>query len=245
MIPVKGGRFMMSPPLPGLPTTDVTVKDFYISRTEITWEQIEVWMFRLDMTEREKLADSGIYDSSQRSRPSKPYSPPDFGYGFGDHPVIGVTHHSAKMFCQWLSRKTGRNYRMPTEAEWEYAARGPAAPVPAKPLDTDMLDRIAWHRGNADEHTHSVGQKQANILGLYDILGNAGEWCTDLRGQPVLCGGSWKTWPGRLDWALRQRETPSWRARDVMDPQSPWFLLDADFVGFRIVCDPDPSVTAR
>jgi len=126
------------------------------------------------------------------------------------HPVVGVSWDDATAYCQWLSERTGRNYRLPTEAEWEYAARGGRDSKGYTYAGGDDLDAVAWYYGNANGKTHPVAQKQANELGLYDMSGNVYEWVQDCwhdsyAGAPkdgsawtsgdcdrrVLRGGSW------------------------------------------------------
>lgn len=103
----------------------------------------------------------------------------------GDHPVVAVSWNDAVEFARWLSRETGQEFRLPSEAEWEYAAR--AGSDAAGPSD---LGRVAWHRDNSNRGTHSVALKQANPWGLVDMLGNAWEWVADVwrsdyAGAPV------------------------------------------------------------
>jgi len=90
----------------------------------------------------------------------------------GDHPVTLITFRDASAFLQWLSRKSGRTFALPSEAQWEYAARGGATTIPT-------ADAVAWYKGNAANSTHPVGQKALNAWGLGDMLGNVWEWCED------------------------------------------------------------------
>lgn len=212
-------------------TVTVSIKPFWIARTELTWEAYDPFVYG--------LAPSGAAaepsGADAIARPSKPYIPPDLGWGHNGFPVINVTHHAATEYCKWLSKVTGRKFRLPTEAEWEYACRAGAS-QPWKPVGP-ALDAVAWHEGNSEGHTHAVGQKKANAWGLVDVLGNVGEWANDLAGKPVLCGGSFWDPPSAVHSAARAYQTPDWQASDPQMPKSKWWLSDGSFVGFRVVCD--------
>jgi formylglycine-generating enzyme required for sulfatase activity len=211
----------------------VPIKPFWIANTETTWEAMDAFMssgppsISYDQT---KYAPDAI------ARPSRSYIPPDLGWGHHGFPAINISFLNADMFCRWLSKSTGKKYRLPTEAEWEYACRaGADGPVKFTP---DELDKIAWYADNSKAKTHLVGKKLPNAWKLYDMYGNAGEWATDLEGKPVLCGGVWKDKADKMTPTERKRQTPEWQATDPQLPKSRWWLSDGDFVGFRIVCEP-------
>jgi len=140
------------------------------------------------------------------------------------------------MFCRWLAAETKKKYRLPTEAEWELACRAGAA-GPWK-IDKATLEKSAWYAGNSDKMSHPVGKKLPNKFGLYDILGNPGEWATDMAGKPVLCGGTFLDGAAGINPGTRRRWTPKWQETDPQFPKSRWWLADGKFVGFRIVCEP-------
>jgi formylglycine-generating enzyme required for sulfatase activity len=205
---------------------EVEVKPLFVARTELTWNAYDVFLLRLDLPE-EQRAES----ADAESRPSKPYGAPDRGYGHHNYPVISITHHAAEKFCEWLSEKTGRKYRLPTEAEWEHACRGGG-----DGHDGD-IDDVAWHEDNADDKTHPIGKKKPNAYGLHDMLGNVGEWANAMDGTPVLCGGTFLDPPDEISCATRAVQDDSWNMTDPQTPKSTWWLSDGPMVGFRIVCE--------
>jgi formylglycine-generating enzyme required for sulfatase activity len=162
------------------------------------------------------------------------------------------------MYCHWLSLKTGKHYRLPTEAEWEYACRAGSATAYPFGNDPARLGEFAWYGKNAGETTHEVGGKKPNAWGLHDMLGNVAEWCLDhysatdyqkykgpvfnplrkptkFKYSHVVRGGSWADPADRCRSAARRGSDKSWQVRDPQTPQSIWWLSDADFVGFRVV----------
>jgi len=109
-------------------------------------------------------------------------------------PIIGVSWHDAVAYAKWLSKKTDKNYRLPTEAEWEYACRAGTTTKWSFGDDESKLKEYAWYRNNSDGKTHPVGEKKPNPWGFYDMHGNVREWCEDLydddKKYKVLRGGS-------------------------------------------------------
>ncbi len=200
---------------------------FWMSSTEVTWDAYDVFVYALD-------GETGI-DTDAITRPSKPYIPPDRGFGHSGYPTISVRFRGAKAFCEWLSARSGHTYRLPTEAEWERACRAEATTRFHFGDDASTLDEYAWYWDNADDKTHPVGKKKPNAYGLHDMHGNVMEWCTDASGQPVACGGSYNDDPEDLECTSRQRYQPEWQASDPQIPQSTWWLADGPFVGFRVV----------
>lgn len=131
--------------------------------------------------------------------------------GFEKHPAVMVSKYGAEAYCAWLSSKTGKTYRLPTEAEWEFAARGGTQSQSYNYAGANEPDKVAWYISNSSSVSHPVGLKKANELGLYDLSGNVWEWCADwfdeayYKNSPstnpqgpasgsssVLRGGSWK-----------------------------------------------------
>jgi len=231
MVPVPGGTYTINDPKTGKPK-QVTIKPFYIGKTEVTWDEFDVFVHKLDAPDTQKTGGADAV-----SRPSKPYGAVDRGFGHKGYPAISMSYLSAQKYCEWLSAKTGKKYRLPTEAEWEYACR--AGVLPAGPItDTELLDKLAWHWGNSDDKTHKVGTKQPNAWGIHDMLGNVAEWCRPMDDEvPVVRGGSFYDEPDKVHPAARKKYTPDWQMNDPQNPKSQWWLTDAPFVGFRVVCE--------
>jgi len=221
MVGIPAGKVTVADPVkPGI-TPPVKVKALWIAKTETTWDAYDVFVYRLDEPQGAPSGNDAV------SHPSKPYGTVDRGFGHKGYPVINVSYYGAEQYCKWLSLKTGRKYRPPTEAEWEYACRA-GKPEP----DKEHLADSAWYW---QEKTQPVGKKSPNAWGLYDMLGNVAEWCADLCGKPVVCGGTYEDMAGSVRPSARRYQDPSWQASDPQDPKSKWWLSDAPFVGFRIV----------
>lgn len=219
MVPVPGGT---------LPGANTKVKPFWIAKTETTWDAYDVFMLRLDATPGQKNQAADAI-----SRPSKPYGAPDRGFGHQGYPAISLTFQGAQEYCRWLSAKTGKKYRLPTEAEWELAARAGMTGA----ISREELDKQGWHWDNAGDKTQPVATKAANAYGIHDLLGNAGEWCVGKEKQPVLCGGSFNDGAAKVGFATRATYSPDWQATDPQQPKSRWWLSDGPFAGFRVVCE--------
>jgi formylglycine-generating enzyme required for sulfatase activity len=194
------------------------VAEFFIGRTEVTWDMFDVFMLRLDAPKSDDKADA-------IARPSEPYGAPDRGWGHAGFPAMSVTHGAAEAFCQWLSAKTGRTYRLPTDAEWSHAASRAAGPSGA-------LDSLAWHRANSNGQTHPVGRRAEDALGLVDLFGNVAEWVTTGPNQFSTRGGSYRDAAVGPD--TRAAQDPTWNQTDPQLPKSRWWLSDGPFVGFRL-----------
>lgn len=215
MVPVPGGTVTLD-------GAEVSVAPFLIGRTEVTWDMYDVFALGLDAPE-----DTGGADAV--ARPSEPYGAPDYGWGHAGYPAISITHQAAEAFCRWLSTRTGRTYRLPTEAEWAHAAALAAAGA-----TPERREAMTWHRGNSNGTTHPVGTRAPDALGLFDLFGNAAEWVTTGDDGFATRGGSFRDPLDRTGPKARAFEDPSWTDRDPQLPKSSWWLSDGPFVGFRL-----------
>jgi formylglycine-generating enzyme required for sulfatase activity len=193
----------------------------WISSTEVPWEAYDAFVFGFD--KKDPTLPKG---AEAAARPSQPYITMDHSFGHAGYPVISVSSLGAASFCEWLSKATGCKYRLPTEAEWESAARADGA--------QQDLDAIAWTKANAEKKTHPIGTKTANAWGFRDMLGNAAEWCTAKEGIYVVRGGSYRDGPEGASVTASLPSDPAWNKSDPQIPKSKWWLADGGFVGFRI-----------
>jgi TolB protein len=239
------------------PRHPVTVKPFWIGKCEVTWDQYDRWGPAKLAPKRKDPPEK----ADAVTRPSPTYHDETFGYGREGHPVLGISTHHAMEYCRWLSAKTGKNYRLPTEAEWEWACRAGTETAYFFGDDPSKLGAYAWYEANSKETTHVVAAKKPNPWGLCDMYGNVAEWCIDYyqddfyarfpvdtatvqpvnRPRPVrypyvVRGGSWVHGAEKSRSATRLFSDKEWNRRDPGRPQSIWWLVDADFVGFRVVC---------
>ena len=156
-----------------------------MGKYEVTWDEYDQFAFSMDI-KRKKRENVDLDDPARRprrpsdavTRPTPPYADETFGFGRKGQPVICITHHSAMEYCRWLSAKTGKTYRLPTEAEWEYACRAGTKTAYSFGDDPSKLGDYAWYVENA-EKPQPIGKKKPNPWGLYDMHGNVSEWCLD------------------------------------------------------------------
>lgn len=204
------------------------VKPFFIGRTELLWEAFDAYMMsRPDSAQRKAVGDAV-------ARPSRPYGAPDYGWGHQGFPTISVAREAAESFCAWLSLRTGRRYRLPSDAEWRHAARRATPPGGVSPR---WLDSVAWHAGNSGGTTHAAATRAPDALGLHDLFGNAAEWVLTADGRRVILGGSFRDPLAAVGPDAAARQDESWTERDPQIPRSRWWMSDGPFAGFRIVRD--------
>ena len=267
MVPIGGGEFTMGSPLDDpnrgadeWPAHPVEVSDFWMGKHELTWDLYELWMLNIDRDNRayKKLEETKSDTLSDAvTKPTAPYTDMTFGMGKNGYPAICMTQLSAKMYCMWLSARTGRFYRLPTEAEWEYACKGGTDTAYYFGDDPEKLPEYSWHLRNSFFQYQPVGQKPANPFGLHDMHGNVWEWTLDQFAPPpatpsaekrinplatptslyprVVKGGSWDDGPKNHRSSARMASEESWKQQDPQIPKSVWYHTDALFVGFRVV----------
>lgn len=250
MLPIPAGKAIMGSPATEKgrnadegPVHTVQIDAFWMGRYEVTWDEFEQFI--------------GAKNVDAVTKPSPPFTDMSFGMGKAGYPAVNITQHAALFFCKWLTEKTGQFYRLPTEAEWEYACRAGAQTAYSFGDDPALLPQYAWYSKNSREKYQKPGQKKPNKWGLHDMHGNVAEWTLDQYlpdfyaspaavkpnawAQPTrlyphaVRGGSWDDDPADLRSAARRASHPSWKQRDPQIPKSNWWMTDASFVGFRIV----------
>lgn len=258
MVPVPAGSFVMgsnekdkSKKADETPQRTISIAPFWMSAYETTRDAFDVFF------KDETVSQNSTVDAV--TRPSPQYI--DFSLGMGKeggYPVNSLSQYAALMYCRWLYDKTGIFYRLPTEAEWEYACRAGSNSTYFFGNDSTGLDKYAWYGANSGGKYQKVGQKMPNAWGLYDMLGNLSEWTLDhydenylkniadktsdpmapankARYPKTLRGGSYSDGAKDLRVAARLPSDPMWNRRDPQIPRSKWWITDAPFTGFRII----------
>src|SRR5437868_5812688 len=159
MIAISGGTFLMGSPAkePGRaedegPQHPVQIRPFWMERTETTWDEYDLYLKEKGVESPEENEKRVKTDADAVTGPTKPYADETFGHGReGPRPVLCITHHAAREYCRWLSAKTGKPYRLPTEAEWEYACRAGTTTAYSFGDDPQKLDEYAWYSKNAED----------------------------------------------------------------------------------------------
>jgi formylglycine-generating enzyme required for sulfatase activity len=268
MLPIPAGEFVMGSPAAEQgrkpdegPQHKVKIPPFWMEQCEVTWNEYELFMYpdeekRTRATVPTDSAGDKLADAV--THPSKPYVEMSFGMGKDGFPAISMTQHAANKYCQWLSAKTGHFYRLPTEAEWEYACRAGTTTTYFFGDDASKLPDYAWFEQNSDFKYQKVGRKKPNPWGLYDMYGNVVEWVLDqydpdyyqqCSGKELIDpwdkatkpyphsvrGGSWDDEASMCRSAARRGSDRSWKMQDPQLPKSVWYFSDAQWVGFRIV----------
>ena len=256
MVPVPAGEFAMGSSEKDprhkkdeLPQHKVRVDAFWMQAHEVTWDEYRLFMFASQGGETEHKDE--IVDGV--SRPTRPYVEMSFGMGINGFPAISMTQHAANKYAEWLSARTGEFYRLPTEAEWEYACRAGTNTPYYFGDDASKLSDYAWYSANSQGKYQKVATKKPNAWGLYDMLGNVMEWTLDQyapyqAGAEVnpwvtatkpyphaVRGGSWNDPADMLRCAARVASDASWKQQDPQLPKSIWYHTDAQWLGFRLI----------
>ncbi len=192
MMGIKGGEFEMGSPEnePGREADEgprhlVKVRPFWLGKCEVTWDEFDQFQDELGVEDPEENDKRLKADADAITGPTPPYVDKNYGHPHHGHPALCMTHHAAMEYCRWLSKKSGKTYRLPTEAEWEYAARAGSKSAYFFGDDPKKLGDYAWYKKNSATEkkinggTHKVGTKKPNPWGLHDMYGNVMEWCVD------------------------------------------------------------------
>ncbi len=276
MIPVPGGKFKYGSGEEDPehredegPQIDVAVSPMWVAKTETNWAQYKEYMklyaiFKDFESRGERIVNKDNM-ADAITAPTELYEP-DFTFEYGqesEQPAVTMTQYAAQQYTKWLSLLTGSQYRLPTEAEWEYACRAGSTTQYSWGEDADSMDEFAWYVDNADSGPVAVGTKKPNAFGLHDMHGNVAEWTTnqytedgnawlvgkenlnaiDTANWPVISspcvvrGGSWEMEPEELRSTVRlASDDDVWKQADPNFPRSPWWFTSdpARGVGFRV-----------
>ena len=280
MVLIPKGSFQMGSPADEAgrkddegPQHEVQLDSFYLCTSETT---ISLFMAYYQETASAKRDLLGVQEEKKETQkaddvdaitgPTPVYGDMTMGYN-EKHPAMGMTWHNAMTFCRWLSKKTGRQYRLPTEAEWEYACRAGGSKAFGAASEPEQIKDFAWYDATADRQTAEVGKKKPNAWGLCDMQGNVREWVYDFYSptaykeaakqtpainpkgpdseqvaEPkvhVARGGDYNSPIAEARCAARAFEEKWWRSGDPQIPKSQWWLPEMDIIGFRVACSVD------
>ncbi|WP_228450873.1 formylglycine-generating enzyme family protein [Chryseolinea soli] len=259
MVPIPAGSFLMGSPSSETgrdndegPQKSIEISAFWMAEHEVTFAEWDAFFKNMDVPQTKAIAVDAI------SRPTAQYI--DLTWGMGrdaKQPSNSMSQSAAIMYCKWLYSQTGIFYRLPTEAEWEYACR--AGTTTAYPFGDDpgALRDYAYFKDNSGDKFHKVAQLKPNAWGLYDMLGNLTEWTLDQyddntykkledhakdpvkdpgsRYPRVTRGGSYLAPAKESRCANRISSLADWNKRDPQVPKSRWWLTDGKSIGFRVV----------
>jgi sulfatase modifying factor 1 len=277
MIPIPGGKFKLGSPDAEQgrnpdegPQVEVEIAPFWLGKCEVTWAEYKLWM---DYERTFKNPDGktvvAINDKNKVdavTAPSALYEP-TYTFEHGEDPKLPaatMSQFGARQYTKWLTKKSGQLFRLPNEAEWEYACRAGTTTAYSFGNDPKQLGDYAWTAANSEEKPHFVGLKKPNPWGLHDMHGNVLEWTLDaytkdgykhldgakpgvglaLTNWPkelfprVLRGGSFEFDPPLARSAARlASDDEKWYDTDPNRPKSPWWLTDdpARGVGMRVL----------
>ena len=273
MMPIPGGEFVMGSAAAEAgrkddegPQRRVVVEPYWIAECEVKWEEYKLFMeLYRSLKEFEERRIRAVTDANRIDAVTAPTPlyEPDFTFEYGQdpkQPAVSMTQYAAKQYTKWLTGITGQQFRLPTEAEWEYACRAGSSTAYSFGEDPGQLDEYGWFADNTNaEGTKIVRQKKPNPWGLYDMHGNVAEWCIDGYGSyassdkpvnaasdwvrtdkpdpRVVRGGSWEFPAADCRSSARLGSNDlKWKHDDPNRPRSPWwFTTDpARGVGFRL-----------
>jgi len=247
MVSIPAGKFKIGSSgadVDESPQKDIEVSAFWMCDHEVTFAEWDQYF------KDHSLPQSKVIDGVTRATPQ--YI--DLTWGMGrdaNQPTNSMSQQAAIMYCKWLYSKTGFFFRLPTEAEWEYACKAGSDKGP----DIKALGEIAYSKENSGAKFHAVKGKKPNAWGLYDMLGNLSEWTIDqydpayyqkintkdpitvpgAKYPRTVRGGSFADDASQLRCSNRIPSDASWNKRDPQIPKSRWWLTDGMFVGFRVV----------
>jgi formylglycine-generating enzyme required for sulfatase activity len=272
MVPIPAGAVMMGSPDDEEdreddegPQAEIKIEPFWMAKFEVTWDMYDRFMdeYNLHFSQSSGFVKTTNPALDAISFPTPLYEP-GFTFELGHEPrepAVTMTYFAARQFTKWISLKTGRIYRLPTEAEWEYACRAGSKTAYSFGDDPADLEDYGWYYDNADDKYQEVGQKKPNAWGLYDMHGNVAEWVQD-RYDPeyyaqlaakapltaaaavnwpddfypgVVRGGSWYDDAEDLRSAARLASDAEWSRQDPQIPNSIWWHTDSRYVGFRVI----------
>lgn len=268
MQPVPAGEFDMGSKngkADEQPVHRVVISPFWMGTYEVTWDIFEPFLYRDYEAANSEGAIPANVDAV--TRPTKPYLDMTFGMGKEGHPALAMTNYNAIQFCKWLYARTGVFYRLPTEAEWEYACKAGTSTEYGFGNDEAKLKDYGWYKENSEGKTHVVGQKKPNAWGIYDLYGNVSEWTYDqylpefyagLKAKVkdpvaapeklyahVIRGGSYEDEAKDLRSSARLASDPVWKQIDPQIPKSNWWFPEAPFIGMRLVRPVNPPSAAE
>lgn len=255
MVPIPAGNFSIgsAPSEEGKdadegPQKKIQISAFWMAEHEVTFEAWDAFFKNVDVPQTKAISVDAV------SRPTAQYI--DLTWGMGrdaSKPANSMSQQAAIMYCKWLYENTKVFYRLPTEAEWEYACKAGSNTVP----NLKDLKAIGYYKENSNGKFQNVKQLKPNKWGLYDMLGNLSEWTLDQydanafskideqkkdplvppasRNPKVIKGGSYLDEPKELRCSNRIASEALWNKRDPQIPKSRWWLTDGMFLGFRIV----------
>ena len=259
MVPITGGSFTIGSPASEKgrdedegPQKKVQLSGFWMGEKEVSFAEWDAFFKNMNVPQTKEISVDAV------SRPTAQYIDLTWGMGRDNrHPTNSMSQQAALMYCKWLYDNTGVFYRLPTEAEWEYACR--AGTQNATPFGNDPAKLVSYgyFAENSDGKFQKTASLKPNAWGLYDMLGNLNEWTLDQylpdayaklpanakdplvppgsKYPKVVRGGSYLDPAEELRCANRIASDASWNKRDPQIPKSKWWLTDGMFMGFRLV----------